>query len=271
MTAKEVLTSVRALIGDINSAKWTSPMVLDALNNSRTELVRQTGLLKTSGTLNINPEERVYKLPSDCFYLTRAVYNEENIPFISMEELDRTNPSWFAEAPSETLKYLVYDNLNQDEIMTYPILSAEPIPYTVEGDVGPITSIEGQAGTNVLYGAITDITDTSEHIVTREDAYGVLTDIIDPFLTIKIYYVQKPKALYSEAQDTDIDSIYKMYLVYKTAAELLSYDNNVENLTKSGIFDQKAIVQLRSIKDNNITDFVQDKNINFGYKGAFDE
>jgi len=270
MTTKEVLTSVRALIGDTNSDKWSSPQTLDALNNALTELVRQTGLLKTTGTISINPDEQVYKLPEDCFYLTRAVYQGKNIPFISMEELDRTNPSWFTEPPASELKYLVYDNLNQDEIMTYPALSAIAEPYVVTGTNGPITDIAG-VDNSTLYGAITDITDTSQHIITREDNYGVLTEVFDPVSTIKIYYVKKPTLLVSEVQDIEIDSIYKMYLVYKTAAELLSYDNNVDNINKSLLFDKKAMAQIRDIKDNNVSDYVQDKHITFSYKGAFDE
>lgn len=270
MTAKEVLTSVRSLIGGTNSDKWSPQQLLDALNNSRTELVRLTGLLKTTGTLSINPDDRVYKLPTDCFYLTRAVYNEENIPFISMEELDRTNPSWFAEAPSDKLKYLVYDNLNQNEIMTYPVLSANAEPFEVTGTLGPIIDMPG-IDNSTLYGAITEINDTAPHIVSREDNYGVLTEVVDPLLNIKIYYVKKPSVLYTENADVELDSVYKMYLVYKTAAELLSYDNSVENLNKSELFEKKAAIQIKDIRENNQTDYVQDKNITFSYKGAFDE
>ena len=270
MTAKEVTSSIRALIGDLDSDKWSSPQILDALNNARTELVRQTGVLKTTGTLIINPDERVYKLPTDCFYVLRAVYQEENIPFISMERLDETNPSWFAEAASDKLKYLVYDNLNQDEIMTYPLLSSNNKAYDIEGTDGPIVDIE-DLDKSTLYGGITDIQDDVPFRKTREDNYGVLTDIVNPFLEIKIYYVKKPTPLIGPGQDIEIDSIYKMYLVYKAAAELLSYDNNADNVNKSMLFDKKALYYIQDVKNNDISSIVPDESIVFSYRGAFDE
>lgn len=269
MTSQEVITSVRALIGDTNSDKWSSQQVLDALNDSRSELVRQTGILKASSKITINVNEQVYKLPKDCFYLTRALCKGVPIPFISMEELDNINESWTDEIGTE-IKYLIYDNLNQCDVMIYPALCDTAESYEVVGTNGPITGISGIDNLS-LYGAITDIKDdTQQYIVTREDSYGALTDINDN-ITLDIYYVKKPETLTSGTQDIEIDSIYKMYLVYKTAAELLSYDNNSNNINKSVLFDNKALSQIKDIKNNNSSDYVQDKNITFGYKGAFDD
>ena len=273
MLASEVLKSVRSLIGDRTGAKWEPSDLLDALNNARTELIRHTALLKASGKLFIVADQTVYDLPSDCFYLTRATTEGTKVVTKSRDQLDSLDADWPLNTSETDLELLVKDRLNQRQIESYPILTDPTSPYEIVGTVGPITEIQGVTLEGGSFGGITDIVDTevSNPIITREDAYGVLTDIEDKFITVNIFYLKEPGPLTAETDDTGVASNYKMYLVKATAGELLMYDTNVENMNKGTFLQGEATAMLPGIKADNQADYIVDTEVSFRYKGPFDE
>jgi hypothetical protein len=269
MLASEILNSVRRLIGDINSEKWSSSDVIDALNNSRTELIRNTAALKTRGTLYISAGENVHTIPNDCFFITRAVYGDKVVKFTTLSDIDVDKPYWLTDTADTELTLLIKDSVSKDTIMSYPILTNPADPYTITGDIGPITNISGVTLTGGSFGAITDIIDDEvDTIITREDEYGALTDINDAFITVTLYYIQKPIPITAETDESGFDSLYKMHLVYKTAAELLMYDENTENINKAVLFDSRADSHLESISEDVKLDYIVESDIHFKYNGG---
>ena len=273
LLASQVLNSVRSLIGDKTGTKWDPSDLLDALNNARTELVRHTALLKASGKLYIVADESIYDLPSDCFFLTRATLDGEKLSTVSMDDMDDRDTDWPLETSETDLELLVKDRLNQRQIMTYPVLQDPSEPYTVTGSWGPITSIQGVTIAGGPFGGITDIVDTDVPIIInrQEEDFGALTGIEDRFITVTIFYLQKPTPLTAETEDTGVDENYKMFLVKQTAGELLMYDTNRENMQKGAFLQEEAKAMIPDIKSDTQSDYVIETDVSFSYKGPFDE
>lgn len=273
MIASEVLSTVRRIIGDTKGQTWSSSDLLDALNNARLELVRETGLLRASGNLYVIADKVIYDLPADCFLLRRAQVADatgtRDIDFNSMANLDELDRRWLNQETDDRLELLIKDNQSFNTVRTWPVLKAPNTEVTTTGTGGAITEFNGDNGGS-LYGAITHLdTPGLNQTLNREDNFGVVTDFTGNFQKVKIFYIKKPVNLTAENQDTEMDIIYKLYLVYKTVEEILSYDNNAENIQKSVLFGQKAAGILGDILGNARDDFVRDEDIETQYNSVF--
>ena len=115
-----IMSKSRQMIGDENAQRYSDNRLLILVNDAQKDIVRQANLLQTNTYIPLADNVYEYDLPSDLYFITRAIYRSAAIEFLSHDELDKINGKWGKETTEYDIRALVYDKMNARKIKVYP-------------------------------------------------------------------------------------------------------------------------------------------------------
>jgi hypothetical protein len=77
-TLGQIVDRTRRLCNDAKGAVWTGQEVINAINQTCLNLVRDTGCLRESALVQLQADVNIYDLPADCLRLTRIRMHGRN-------------------------------------------------------------------------------------------------------------------------------------------------------------------------------------------------
>ena len=194
-----ILTRVRDTLADPRKERWSDERLLRLLDEGQQDVAKQSKILKGTFDLSLSIDQAKYDLPDDLWLITRATFDDYEIPLVSYDLMDErarkavvadrntseherrngygtnlgdrwTRTNWELDTSSR-IEALVYDNRNLNEITVYPIpnedIAENAYTFQNSGFLDPsITQ------TNSPFGVLTGVPDTDELL----DEFGVTID-----------------------------------------------------------------------------------------------
>lgn len=92
MKVQEVITQVRAVVGDVTANQFTNEQLLAWINNGIRECAVNNNLLQKRGTQTTVVSQSDYTLPADVLKIHSVKYDNSLLDFITLEEFNKTYP-----------------------------------------------------------------------------------------------------------------------------------------------------------------------------------
>lgn len=193
---ERILSNARLTLADPKKERWDDETLLAILNEAQIDFCQQTQMLHGRITVPITLGNPYFKLPDDCWQLTRVLYENSPLHLITHAELDTTTLAsgvsfnWPTAGTNwETVKGIpkavVYDRRNLSECKLYPIPDEvlDEVYYVFAGTLsesfqelevfGFTTSYIG-ANLDKQYGVVAGASSLTTDI-TVEPSYGTIT------------------------------------------------------------------------------------------------
>lgn len=192
---EKVLERVRDTLADPSAQRWSDARLLRILDEGQKDIAQHTRILKGTTELPLAVGQREYELPSEVYLITRATFDGAEIELATHDQMDEqarkdvlsdrrntpierhtgynfqayNNTDWEGDDGS-TIKYVIYDRRELDDIIVYPIPNEDMFDYTYSfSNSGYIDDVTYVADTP--YGVLTDV-ESPDQI---DDLYGVTT------------------------------------------------------------------------------------------------
>lgn len=258
-----ILTRVRDTLADPNKERWSDERLLRLLDEAQQDVAKQSQLLKGTYDLSLVIGQAEYSLPEDLWLITRATFDDYEIPLRSYDNMDeqakkdtlsrsgrlgveRTRgysvnldsayrrANWEVSEGSN-IEALIFDNRNMQNIRVYPIpdSSIAESAYTFEnagtpeyaGDelLGVSTSITDYSLSSI-YGVITSLYEPSIENEIFDSVYGVVTGITESEVVVKIWYIKTPEALTTLADNLELPRMFDVALKHYVVGHALRDD-----------------------------------------------
>lgn len=271
----DILTRARDSLADPNKERWSDDRLLRLLDEGQKHFAREAKLLKATTTMALIPGQATYSLPTNCWLITRACFDNTVIPLVSHERMDELNTNWYTDTGSVVEK-LIFDRRLPEEIRSYPIANdayseasytfsnagyLDTVVYTGEA-FGVITDAEDAVGiVSDTYGVATDfqfiyyiITDPTScngiSLVTDGEVtseYGVFTDIIDA-VNVVAFHGDGQLGVAVAIDDFTADSAYGVVTgLYSADIEIENFLNPYGVITD--ITESTGVLQIFYIRD----------------------
>ena len=238
MRLNKILSMARITLADPNQERWDDATLIAILNEGLLDFCRQTEMLHERILVPVTEGDPYFDLPEDCWTLTRVLYDNCPLPFVTHRELDGSRRCW--ETDRGEPEAIIYDRRNMVRGKLYPIPEF--------GDV------EGSTEAVSLLGLFGSIVTSSTGVIAppfgvTNSGLGVATAVIGDATTpgtgeLLCYYLNRPNELVDGTSEIDTPEIYdsalKFYLCghaflndidtanqQKGAAQLMIYDTHV--------------------------------------------
>jgi hypothetical protein len=249
----------------------------------------------------------MYDLPADLWLITRATFDDYEIPLVSYDTMDerarrvldrsRSNTqmpvgsdfgsrnsrvTWELDT-GDTIEALVYDNRNMNEIRTYPIPNEDIAEndYTFENS-GPTIAFDGDEllGVTVsiddytidsVYGVVTDLYDPAIATELFDSVYGVLTGANESVALVRLWYIKLPDELLTLSQDLQIPRMFDVALKHYVIGHALRDDIDVQYREMGAESLKLYARELGIAQETNRTDGTRNATNNTTvYRGGFE-
>lgn len=262
-----ILTRVRDTLADPKKERWSDERLLRLLDEAQQDLAKQSKLLKATFDLSLIIDVADYKLPEDLWLITRATFDDYEIPMRSYDFMDeqarkeiladrnydeyerrhgfgthlgdffgRTN--WEIVKGSR-IQSLIYDNRNVNQIRTYPIPNediaqstytfenAGPILFAGDELLGVTTSIDEYTEDSV-FGVVTSLFEPAIETEIFDSVFGVITGASESDVVIKLWYIKIPAQLTSLSQELEMPPMFDIALKHYVVGHALRDDLDVQ-------------------------------------------
>tara|TARA_R110001583_G_scaffold177303_1_gene332335 strand:- start:161 stop:1204 length:1044 start_codon:yes stop_codon:yes gene_type:complete len=157
---EKILSTARLTLADPRKERWTDETLIAILNEAQIDFCQETRMLHKRVDVPILLDDPYFTLPSDCWLLTRVLYNNCRIPLVTHREIEKTvRRCWDTEKGD--LRAIVYDRRNMLEGRVYPILNKAQNELAYSFDYVP-----------------------SYSLIDAED-YGVVSEVINPTMLLQ--------------------------------------------------------------------------------------
>ena len=267
-TAQDLITAVRYTIGDVHAEKWKNERLLILLNESCAEIAKITQALKGVSELLLVKDETALKLPTDCYFMTRAVpQGGKPLAIKSHYEMDAQVPGWEYTPSSIEVTAVIYDMLNRLDLLVYPPISEEALAYK-----GSTYGVPMPAATvNNSYGAPQEVNYSGSDyrfLAVRFSEDGAITDWFANFITLIANYVRLP-AVYGLEDEVELDVIYHTAIKNYIGGMALSDDDRRDNDTKANLLLSAYGAYIKNLKETASLGFHRARPLEVDYRGGF--
>jgi hypothetical protein len=250
----KLLKNARRTLADPTAQRWSDEDLIAILAEGQEDFNQQTEFLHEQVTITLNEGDPYFKLPDDCWKLTRALYDNVPLPLVTHKELDEMSrsPRAYSEFFSIGSKWetaqglplaIVYDRRDFDKGKVYPIPSDLPTEEALLDLYGVVTLGDD------LYGFGVEFEGDAGNIIYPDDVYGVITELGLSTAELHLYYLKTPQEVVDENSQLDIPPMYDIALKFyicgqaflndidtgyqqKGAAQLLVYERHVQQAKK---------------------------------------
>lgn len=123
MVVSDVITRVRDILNDESGSRWSDPRIIRELNAAQRDFCAKTNILRAAESLIVHSGQSIYTLPSDVRVISRVLYNDSLLQFMSYDTLDNKVSQW--EFSTGTPKYATFDKLNRQLLRITPVPAFE--------------------------------------------------------------------------------------------------------------------------------------------------
>lgn len=214
----DIITEVRSKLSDKAGQRWSTPRLVQLVDEAQKDICRQAKLLKKKSYLNIQPGKATYLLPTDLIRVERVLYKGKTISIYTHSEMDKLDPLW-EELFGPDVKSIIYDKMNAKEIKIYPIppVSEDDIPVTPL--LGMVENIQGFYMQNLL-GVLTDLELSADEIQWGDVPYEN---------SLVIYYSRYPIKITSVDDELELTQLYDKAITYYVTGKALRDDMDAQN------------------------------------------
>ena len=171
---EKILSNARLTLADPDKQRWTDETLLAILNEAQNDFCQETRMLHKRVDVPVLLDNPYFTLPSDCWLLTRVLYNNCRIPLVTHKEIEKTvRRCWDTERGD--IKAIVYDRRNMLEGKVYPILNEAQNEVACSFDYKPSYSFINTQGYGVVSG-VTSPTMLVQPDVGVATSFGSLTE-----------------------------------------------------------------------------------------------
>lgn len=258
-----ILTRVRDTLADPNKERWSDERLLRLLDEAQQDVAKQSQLLKGTYDLSLVIGQAEYNLPEDLWLITRATFDDYEIPLKSYDKMDEEATKYsltrsghlgvertrgysvnvdsdyrrsnWEVAEGAEIQALIFDNRNMQKIRVFPIPDAAIAEeaYTFEnagtpefaGDelLGVSTSITDYT-LNSVYGVVTSLYEPVVQHEIFDSPYGVVTEITESTVVIKIWYIKMPAQLTTLSDELELPRMFDVALKHYVVGHALRDD-----------------------------------------------
>jgi len=129
MTANDIILRARDTLADPTGDRWSDDRLLRLLDEGHKTICYRAKALRSYVEIVVNPDQANYSMPIDFLYLTKALYNGDNLKITSRESINSTTYIDSLGTPTN----IIVDKLNKG------VVQLAPIPSFVENDPFDIT------------------------------------------------------------------------------------------------------------------------------------
>lgn len=248
---EKILKQARVVLADKAAERWPDEDLLLMLDEGHKDICRQSQILTAVQEVPLVIGDARFSLPSDCWMLTRAVYEGFVLPFVTHEELDsrypiansysRTGSSTDWQQDEGTPEAIVFNHSNMEESKVYPI----PDDKVKEGTVfsSPLGVVVAPDVTSP-FGIVTDGAATDLGIVVGENK---------PLLC---YYIKNPDDIETVFDDLTsplmFDTALKYYVIGSAFLTDLDQEYQAKGLQQLGFYNRDLELAQRSSSRDNV-------------------
>ena len=120
-----IIVRARDKLVDTEKQRWSDARLLRLADEAQKDIARHSKLLKATYSFSLEIGEAHYDLPEDLWLITRATFNDCEIPLLSYDQLDeqalKVDHICWDTVTSSNIECLVYDNRDLQTIRVYPI------------------------------------------------------------------------------------------------------------------------------------------------------
>lgn len=251
---EKILQQVRVVLADKTAERWPDEDLLLMLDEGHKDICRQSQILTAVQEVPLVMGNAYFPLPSDCWMLTRVVYDGFVLPFVTHEELDSRYPVANAYSRTGTTSIsstdwqqvegapeaIIFNHSNMEESKVFPIPDERiNIGTTFNSPLGVVV------GPNVStpFGIVTEDIATDLGIVTGENK---------PLLC---YYIKNPddiETVYNNlATPLMFDTALKYYVIGNAFLTDLDQEYQAKGLQQLGFYNRDLeLAQRSSARDN---------------------
>lgn len=221
-----IFKRVRFTVADQPAEKFSDSDLFLLLNEALYDFCQRTQLLQVKETLAIDYDHAYFDLPENCYKVTRVLYQDKKLDWITHEELDasefvqdndfhshtyESSSKWETDVGEPT--HVIWDRRGATRGKLYPIPDIpEPINYSFDSDFGVLSSDFGVAASN------------------SSDAFGVSTDVtegIDDSNSLTLYYIKNHTEILTVDDILETPKLYDPALSFYISAQafLANLDN----------------------------------------------
>jgi len=254
----DILVRARDSLSDHKKERWSDARLLRLVDEAQKDLARHSKLLKGETTISLLSGIHTYSLPTDLWLITRAAFDDYEIPLLSYDQMDERakkaalsddrykqserlrgysanygnnyfRTRWEVVTGPET-ESLIVDNRDMDEIRLYPIPNDDVAQNAYEfenngslefvGDevFGVVTSIDNYTFYSD-FGVLTDLYDPAIETETFYSDLGVVTLMTESDAKVSLWYIRIPDTV------TSTESTLEMPSMFDTAMRLYVVGN----------------------------------------------
>jgi hypothetical protein len=240
--------------GDSDNYDWID----DALNRAQEKFSRKTKFLKTYGIIELQANQRTYRLPTDFIDLDAAYYYDSSLSNGYSELVVKTSDEISKECAdfrtaTGTPKYIYLDRIygNTWTAGFYYIPSVDGDTITFDTDYGSVVQWVCPLYTpNSEYGTVIRMSDSDEFFLPSN--LGIVADIVSVNKNVWIDYFRLARTLENESQYSEIPREYQIGIIDDAAADLL--DSEPEDSAEF-----KRSMRLAQKSDQNIKDYIGER------------
>ncbi len=276
MTYRDIINSINFKIENSNFERFSMVHIIDELNNTYRDLAHKTDIFETHDYMQLSSNKIEYELPNRIYRPTRAVYRGDKIDFKAQEDMDLNLPGWEAAEAESALEYLVYNNLSNRLISTYPRLTAVEVSQSDEDNVIYLGQLSDTSDSVNIYVYLNIITGAKYVSPDPLEPYGTISDL-DLTEIVTIYGVYLPPKVQEINLDSDIiyiDEVQVNALIYGTAGNLLFTSGRTEDAQKASSYMKLYGIdetEVAAIRKKDFTGGFRNTSRNQNYRTPFDK
>lgn len=216
MRIPELLLNIRDVLADPKEERWTNDRLIRLINEAQKALARRFDLLRGEISIQMDINQVIYKLPEDCWAITRCDFDRRRLDLKTYYEMDAQDPDWQLVTGSR-LEAIVYDQRNVQEIRVYPTPndSFAIDYYSITPEQGVTTEFEGVPAAPE-YGILADVGLMPGQLAHFPSEFGVVGDVYTTGL-FSIKYIRDPKRVLTINDELEIppmfDTAIKQYVI----------------------------------------------------------
>ncbi|MEM5787632.1 MAG: hypothetical protein AAGU11_09955 [Syntrophobacteraceae bacterium] len=246
----QIIDGTLRLCGDFvrpggNGRKYARDEITSVANDALLNTVRDLGLLKEWGIIQLTKDIAIYQLPPDCLRPLRLCYHGTSRAYIvlpaSLNQIDLYGGTMTA---TGSLTSFFRDHLAYNQIAVLPVPSASGSATTASPDTyGLLRGATGDIAIDPGSGALRSVGGMDQFI--RMGSGSIVRGIASPDGNIEINYLRSPRKMILEDDypDEDIPDWIHPDLKFLIAAKILAYKRDRISRVKAGAFANKWLAR----------------------------
>ena len=207
MAASDVITTAREILADTNGDRWSDSRLIGLLNDGVKDLILNAEVRKETIILELDKNFTTFDVSASLLKILRVQYNDEALPLLSHDQMDKKYGAWAADTSEDELKAIVYDLQNSGMFRIYPKL----------------TDGTSQEQYNKLYGILISLDISYDPVYFNIDSIPVNAKYLS------IFGVPRPTKIVDLVDDIPLDEQYYHALVYYVTGQALRADMDAAN------------------------------------------